>query len=160
MILKPFRLAVMVLSTLTLLACNTPNSATTALPESVMQQLPQKNTGPVSVKGSCKQREVDGYGDKIKLEVEKNDVKALDWTAQPRGSACRFELKNFTQTSNQPIADLQSKKDKKCHVYIWQDDDHITVAVYACKKLCRSNDKILPVLLDPKTGNCQPKKSG
>ena len=157
MTLKPLRLIAAMMCTLALFACSTTNDTPSAsTPEAL--PLPTKNTGPVTVRGNCQQRETDGYGDKIKLEVDKNDVKALDWTAQPHGRSCRFELKNFTQTANQPIADLQSKKDKKCHVYVWQDDDHITVAVYSCKKVCRSNDKILPVLLDPKTGNCQPKK--
>lgn len=154
---KPFRLAALMLCSLALFACSTPNNTPKATSSDVMP-LPQKNTGPITIKGNCQQREQDGYADRITVEVDKNNVKALDWTAQPRGRSCRFELKNFTQVSNQPIADLQSKKDKKCHVYMWQDDDHITVAVYACKKQCRSNDKILPVLLDPKTGNCQPKK--
>ena len=158
MISKSLRFITLTISALALFACSTPNSTpTTTQPEAVAQQV-KRNTGPVTTKGNCQQRETDGYGDKIKLEVDQNNVKVLDWTAQPRGGSCRFELKNFTQISNQPIADLQSKKDKKCHVYIWQDDDNITVAVYACKKSCRLNDKILPVLLDPKTGNCQPKK--
>ena len=115
-----------------------------------------RNTGPVTLEGKCEQRTADGYRDKIKISVKENVVSELDWTANPRAGACRFELKNFTQIATTPQADLQSKKDKKCHIYVWQDDRHVTVAVYGCKKICKQNDRILPVLLEPKTGACKP----
>jgi hypothetical protein len=114
------------------------------------------NTGPVTLDGKCEQRSPDGYRDKIKLTIKENVVSELDWTANPRAGSCRFELKNFTQVDTLPTAALQSKKDKKCHVYVWQDDRHVTVAVYGCKKICKQNDRILPVLLEPKTGACKP----
>lgn len=135
---------------LLLTACQTPLSTS---PQS--QTSPTRNTGPVTIEGSCEQRAVDGHRDKIKISVKENVVSALDWTANPRAGACRFELKNFTQVSTKPNADLQSKKDKKCHVYVWQDDNHITVSMYGCKKTCKQNDRILPILLDTQTGRCK-----
>lgn len=118
---------------------------------------PKKNTtGPVTIEGNCEQRSIDGYRDKIKISVKDNVVSKLDWTASPRAGSCRFESKNFTQVSDRPNADLVSKKDKKCHVYVWQDERHVTVAIYGCKKICKQNDRILPVLLEPQTGACKP----
>ena len=116
---------------------------------------PSKPIGPVTVNGSCEQRDDMGYSDKINVVVKDNVVSALDWTARPRGSACRFLLKNFTQVSSTPIANLQHKKDKKCHIFVWQDERHITVATNNCRKVCGQNDRLLPVLLDPNTGSCK-----
>ncbi|MGL4766653.1 MAG: hypothetical protein ACRCV6_00990 [Formosimonas sp.] len=117
---------------------------------------PPAKPSTVSIEGNCEQKSVDGYRDQIKISVKDNIVNALDWTANPRAGACRFELKNFTQVASQPQADLQSKKDKKCHIYVWKDERHVTVAMYGCKKICAQNDRILPVLLEPKTGACKP----
>lgn len=150
------RAAIAFISALILTACQTTPSPDAAVSEP--PPVPKKNTGPVTIHGNCLQRdETDGYRDKISIDVKDNVVSAMDWTANPRAGSCRFQLKDFTQVSNSPNADLQSKKDKKCHVYVWQDDHHVTVASYSCRKLCRINDKILPVLLEPQTGNCKPK---
>lgn len=144
------------ISAMVLTACqSTPNTETTTT-ESIVT--PKRNTGPVTINGNCHERnETDGYRDKITISVKENVVSAMDWTANPRAGSCRFQLKDFKQVSDTPHAALQSKKDKKCHVYVWQDDHHVTVASYSCRKLCRVNDKILPVLLDAQTGNCKPK---
>ncbi|TDR31388.1 hypothetical protein [Hydromonas duriensis] len=158
--LKPLRIAAFAfISALTLAACqNTPSTTGTTPTSPEKPPIPKKNTGPVTIQGNCQQRdETDGYRDKISIAVKDNVVSALDWTANPRSGSCRFQLKDFTQVSSSPTADLQSKKDKNCHLYVWQDDHHITVASYSCRKLCRVNDKILPVLLDPQTGNCKAK---
>lgn len=114
-----------------------------------------KPLGPVTVDGSCEQKDEHGYYDKIKVKVKENVVSELDWTARPRGAACRFQLKNFTQTSSAKQAELESKKDKKCHIYVWHDQRHVTVAVYNCKKICGQNDRLLPVLLTHE-GKCKP----
>lgn len=115
-------------------------------------------SAPVTLNGHCEQRETDGYSDSIKLSVVNNVVNALDWTAQPDQRSCRFELKRFTQVSTQPVADLQSKIDPKCHIYVWRDNNHVTVAANECQSLCAANDKMLPVLLNPLTGDCMDKR--
>lgn len=108
------------------------------------------------MKGNCTQREVDGHRDKITFTIKENIVEALDWTAQPRTGSCRFQLKEFNQVSTWPNVDLQSKKDKSCHVYAWQDYDYISVSIFGCKRICKHNDRILPILLDGETGTCKP----
>lgn len=115
----------------------------------------KKPIGPVSVSGDCEQRDEMGHYDKITIDVKDNVVNKLDWTAKPRGRSCRFELKSFTQVSSTPTANLQHKKDKNCHVFVWQDERYITVATNNCRKVCSQNDRLLPVLLNPKTGACQ-----
>lgn len=117
---------------------------------------PAKSTEPVTVEGRCVQRTIDGYRDDIKISVKDNVVNALDWQIVPKLGACRFELKNFTQVATSPTAKLEHKKDKKCNLYVWQDDRHITVATYNCKKICKQNDRLLPVLLEHDTGACKP----
>lgn len=154
--LKHIRLGIAALvGTLILAACQTPSGFGGSGASSSSGA--SRNTGPVTTVSNCEQRETDGYADKIRLVVNDNQVTELDWTASPRGGSCRFQLKNFSQVSVKPTADLQSKTDKKCHLYVWQDDSHITVAAYSCKKSCKLNDKVLPVLLDTKTGNCKAK---
>lgn len=142
-----------IMSTALLLnACETtPNKNT---PDEVAK--PRASMGPVTIDGNCVQKDITGYADNAKLVVDDSAVKSMDWTAKPRGASCRFELKNFTQVATKPNIDLQSKKDKKCHMYIWQDERHVTLAVSNCRKVCASNDKILPVLFKPKTGACKP----
>ena len=101
---------------------------------------------PVTLNASCEQREEDGYYDKITLDV--------DWLRNPRQGKCRFQLKDFTQVATQPQTDLQSRKDKKCHLYIWQDARFVTVSTNNCAKVCAVNSRVLPILLDPHTGGC------
>ena len=139
----------MLASVLFLSACVTPPTGDASTTP------PSKPIGPVTVNGSCEQRDDMGYSDKISIVVKDNVVSALDWTAKPRGNACRFLLKNFKQISSTPIANLQHKKDKKCHIFVWQDERHITVATNTCRKVCGQNDRLLPVLLDPSTGSCK-----
>ena len=145
-----FKKISLLLTALALASCQVPKTDTVVTPPT------QAKTGPVTIEGNCEQRAADGYRDKINISVKDNVVSALDWTANPRAGSCRFELKNFTQVSTKPNTDLQSKKDKKCHIYVWQDERHVTVAVYGCKKVCKQNDRILPVLLEPQTGACKP----
>ena len=139
----------MLASVLFLSACVTPPTGDASTTP------PSKPIGPVTVNGSCEQRDDMGYSDKISIVVKDNVVSALDWTAKPRGNACRFLLKNFKQISSTPIANLQHKNDKKRHMFVWQDERHITVATNNCRKVCGQNDRLLPVLLDPSTGSCK-----
>ena len=109
---------------------------------------------PVTLNAACEQREEDGYYDKITLEVHQNVVQHLDWLRNPRQGKCHFQLKDFTQVATQPQTDLQSRKDKKCHIYIWQDARFVTVSTLNCAKVCAVNDRVLPILLDPHTDGC------
>ena len=109
---------------------------------------------PITLNAACEQREEDGYMDKITLNIRNNVVEKLDWTSNPRQGKCHFELKDFNQVATQPQTDLQSRFDKKCHIYVWQDARYVTVSTNNCAKVCDVNDQLLPVLLDPKTGGC------
>lgn len=141
------RLLTLLMVTGALFACSTSN-------RSAYRYAP-----PVTLNGHCEQREVDGYSDNIRLIVDSNAIKALDWTAKPDSRSCHFELKNFTQVPNRQVADLQSNTDRNCHIYVWRDNNHITVATNTCENLCAANDKMLPVLLNPLTGGCMSKSN-
>lgn len=108
----------------------------------------------VSFNGSCEQREEDGYYDNIKLRVANNVVEQLEWTANPRQGRCQFNLTDFTQIKTRPQVDLQSKKDRRCHVYMWNNNQYTSVSVLNCKSVCAQNDRILPILLNERTGSC------
>lgn len=108
----------------------------------------------VNFNGACEQREEDSYYDNIKLKVANNVVEQLDWTANPRQGRCQFNLAEFTQVKTQPQVDLQSKADRKCHIYMWNNGQYISVSVLNCQKVCKPNNNILPILLNERTGNC------
>ena len=109
---------------------------------------------PVTLNAACEQREDDGHYDKINLKIVQNTVQSLDWTSNPRQGKCQFKLADFTQVATQPQADLQSRFDKQCHLYVWQNGQYVTVSTNNCAKVCAVNDYLLPVLLDPNTGAC------
>ncbi|TDR31389.1 hypothetical protein DFR44_11037 [Hydromonas duriensis] len=123
----------------------------------VLSKASHKISRPVNIDGYCSQTDEAGYRDQIKISVKNNTVQALDWTASPKQGTCRFQLNDFTQIATRPTADLQSKTDRRCHVLVWQDRDHITVAANGCQSSCPASDQLLPVLLDSQTGGCKPR---
>lgn len=127
-------------------------SVTTVLGSCVLT-LPQAPSN-ATFNGSCEQREEDGYYDNIRLKVTHNVVEQMEWTANPGGGFCQFNLKDFKQVKARPQVDLQSTKDRRCHVYIWENGQHITVSTQNCKSLCTQNDELLPILLNPRTNSC------
>jgi hypothetical protein len=116
--------------------------------------MPSSRSSDVTINGACEQREEDGYYDFIKLKVNSNVVEQLEWTANPRQGRCQFNLADFTQVKTRPQTDLQSKKDRRCHIYIWENDQYVSVSVLNCKSVCAQNDRILPILLNERTGSC------
>ena len=108
----------------------------------------------VNFNGTCEQREEDGYYDFIKLKVNHNVVSQLEWTANPRQGRCQFNLNEFTQVKTRPQVDLQSKVDRRCHIYIWENGRYISVSPVNCQTVCAQNDRILPVLLNERTSSC------
>lgn len=122
-----------------------------------LSSMSHKISRPVSIDGYCSQTDEGGYRDQIKINVSNNTVQALDWTANPKQGSCRFQLSEFTQVSTRPTADLQSKTDRRCHVMVWQDRNHITVAANGCQSSCAVSEQLLPVLLDAQTGGCKPR---
>ncbi len=109
----------------------------------------------VTLNGACEQREDDGYYDNISINVVDNTVQSLDWIANPRQGKCQFKLEDFKQVATQPQPDLQSLRDKRCHIYVWQDTRFVTVATNNnCQSICSASKNILPVLLDQSTGSC------
>ena len=109
----------------------------------------------VTFNGACEQREEDNYYDNIRLKVNNNVVEQLEWTANPRQGRCQFNLADFSQVKTQPqVVDLQSKADRKCHVYMWNNGQYISVSVLNCQTVCQPNNHILPILLSARTGGC------
>lgn len=116
--------------------------------------LAPSRSSDVSFNGACEQREEDNYYDFIKLKVNSNVVEQLEWTANPRQGRCQFNLADFTQVKTRPQVDLQSKKDRRCHIYMWENGQYVSVSVLNCKSVCAQNDRILPILLNERTGSC------
>ena len=116
--------------------------------------LAPSRSSDVNFQGACEQREEDNYYDFIKLKVNSNVVEQLEWTANPRQGRCQFNLADFTQVKTRPQVDLQSKKDRRCHIYMWENGQYVSVSVLNCKSVCAQNDRILPILLNERTGSC------
>lgn len=108
----------------------------------------------VTFNGTCVQREEDNYYDNIKLNVNNNVVEQLEWTANPPQGRCQFNLSDFNQVRTRPQVDLQSKTDRRCHLYMWNNGQYISVSTFNCQSVCAPNNHILPILLNERTGSC------
>lgn len=117
------------------------------------------NTGNINTNIACEQREDDGYYDKITARVTNNVVTQLNWVSNPRQGRCTFALQNFKQVKTQPQVDLQSINDRRCHIYMWQDANYITISSANCNQSCAVADDLLPILINPQTGACRDKTS-
>lgn len=124
-------------------------------------QSPSRNTPiadkPINIAGQCSQTEEDGFREQAKLDVQGNEVKALDWKMWigKRGS-CSFDGSEFTQTQSRPHIELLAKDGSQCKLMIWQSPDRVTLAHANCQKRCSPGvyDDAWPVMFHPKTGVC------
>ena len=112
---------------------------------------------PINLAGQCNQTEEDGFREQAKLDVQGNEVKALNWKMWigKRGS-CSFDGAEFTQTQSRPHIELIAKDGSQCKLMIWQAPDRVTLAHANCQKRCTPGvyDDAWPVMFHPKTGIC------
>jgi hypothetical protein len=110
----------------------------------------------ISLNGSCSQRETDGFREQATLQVDKDEVRELNWQlwVGNRGS-CTFTGSEFTQTQKTPHIELRAKDGSGCRLIIYQDKRWITLAHAACQKRCTGDiyDEAWPVMFD-RSGKC------
>jgi hypothetical protein len=106
--------------------------------------------------GSCSQRESDGFREQASLQVDKDEVRELNWQlwVGNRGS-CTFTGSEFSQTQKTPHIELRAKDGSGCRLIIYQDKRWITLAHAACQKRCTGDiyDEAWPVMFD-RGGKC------
>ena len=112
---------------------------------------------PINVAGQCSQTEEDGFREQAKLDIQANEVKALDWKlwVGKRGS-CSFDGAEFSQTQRRPHIEMLAKDGSQCKLMIWQTPERVTLAHANCQKRCTPGiyDDAWPVMFHPKTGVC------
>ena len=112
---------------------------------------------PINLAGQCSQTEEDGFREQAKLDVQGNEVKALDWKMWigKRGS-CSFNGAEFSQTQRRPHIELIAKDGSQCKLMIWQTPERVTLAHANCQNRCSPGvyDDAWPVMFHPKTGVC------
>lgn len=112
---------------------------------------------PINIAGQCSQLEEDGFREQAKLDVQGNEVKALDWKMWigKRGS-CSFDGTEFSQTQRRPHIELIAKDGSQCKLMIWQTPERVTLAHANCQNRCSPGvyDDAWPVMFHPKTGVC------
>jgi hypothetical protein len=110
----------------------------------------------ISLNGSCSQRESDGFREQATLQVDKDEVRELNWQlwVGNKGS-CTFTGSEFTQTQKAPHIELRAKDGSGCRLIIYQDKRWITLAHAACQKRCTGDiyDEAWPVMFD-RSGKC------
>ena len=133
-----------------------------AKPAERAQNAPTNRNTPIAdkainVAGQCSQTEADGFREQANLDVQANEVKALDWKlwVGKRGS-CSFDGAEFSQTQRRPHIELLAKDGSQCKLMIWQTPERVTLAHANCQKRCTPGiyDDAWPVMFHPKTGVC------
>lgn len=111
----------------------------------------------ISLVGSCKQTERDGYAEDAKVRVVGGTVTQLDWRIKiPRKGSCRFDGNKFRQTKTSPSVELLAKDGSGCKLLMWTDPRRVTLAHSNCAKFCTRGayGKAWPVMFNPKSGRC------
>lgn len=111
----------------------------------------------ISLAGTCRRTEDDGFREDAVMRVVSNDVKSLKWKlwVSKRGT-CQFDLADFKQVQKTPHIVLQATDGTQCELLIWQDPRRITLAHANCQKRCTPGiyEQAWPVLFNPNNGNC------
>lgn len=113
--------------------------------------------GAISMSGSCKQTEKDGYSEDATVNVTGGKVTSLSWKISvPKRGTCRFNASQFKQTKTSPSVELLARNGSGCKLLMWSDARRITLAHAGCAKFCTPGvyDKAWPVMFNPKNGRC------
>ena len=110
----------------------------------------------LNVQTKCAFRDAIGTHGKLDLLVKNAEVQrfSAEVTILKRGT-CRFDLKNFRQTSTLPAV-LLNEKAGDCLVRMWEQDKGVTVAFNGCEVQCsgESFSYLWPILVDTRNGRC------
>jgi len=90
------------------------------------------------------------------LHVTKAEVKRfIAEVSIPNQGLCRFDMKNFQQTTRLPNVVLTDEA-SGCVVRMWEQGKGVTVAFNSCAAQCSGDafSYLWPILVDTKSGRC------
>ena len=159
---------------LLLTACAAPEQAPAPAPETVSQEPPVqriksqplkylvgRTLKPIpdkalDIRTKCSFRDVAGGRGTMDLQVSKAEVKRFIAEVNiPRRGLCRFDMKNFQQTSKLPNVVL-TDDESGCVVRMWEQEKGVTVSFNACQAKCSGDafSYLWPILVDSRNGRC------
>ena len=159
---------------LLLTACAAPEQAPAPAPETVSQEQPDqriksqplkylvgRTLKPIpdkalDIRTKCSFRDVAGGRGTMDLQVSKAEVKRFIAEVNiPRRGLCRFDMKNFQQTSKLPNVVL-TDDESGCVVRMWEQEKGVTVSFNACQSKCSGEafSYLWPILVDSRNGRC------
>ena len=159
---------------LLLTACAAPEQAPAPAPETVSQEQPVqriksqplkylvgRTLKPIpdkalDIRTKCSFRDVAGGRGTMDLQVSKAEVKRFIAEVNiPRRGLCRFDMKNFQQTSKLPNVVL-TDDESGCVVRMWEQEKGVTVSFNACQAKCSGDafSYLWPILVDSRNGRC------
>ena len=110
----------------------------------------------LEVRTKCSFRDVGGGRGSMDLQVSKAEVKRFVAEVNiPRRGLCRFDMKDFQQTSKLPNVVL-TDEGSGCVVRMWEQEKGITVSFNACQAKCGGDafSYLWPILVDRRSGRC------
>ena len=120
-----------------------------------------KKPGPIptralNVTTDCRFRDESGYSAALALAVSEARVSRFEANIDiPKRGSCKFDLRNFRQTRELPIVELQHTRDA-CVVRVWEQGERVTVSFDRCRKMCSGTawNHLWPILADRRDGSC------
>jgi hypothetical protein len=110
----------------------------------------------LEIRTKCSFRDVGGGRGTMDLQVSKAEVKRFIAEVNiPRRGLCRFDMKNFQQTSKMPNVVL-TDDESGCVVRMWEQEKGVTVSFNACQSKCSGEafSYLWPILVDSRNGRC------
>ena len=110
----------------------------------------------LDIRTKCSFRDVAGGRGSMDLQVTKAEVKRFVAEVNiPRRGLCRFDMKNFQQTSKLPNVVL-TDDESGCVVRMWEQEKGVTVSFNACQAKCSGDafSYLWPILVDSRNGRC------
>jgi len=110
----------------------------------------------LDVRTKCSFHDVAGGRGTMDLQVTQAEVKRfVAEVSIPKQGMCRFDMKNFQQTSRMPNVVLTDNA-SGCVVRMWEQEKGVTVAFSACAAQCGGDafSYLWPILVDTKSGRC------
>ena len=110
----------------------------------------------LDIRTKCSFRDVAGGRGSMDLQVTKAEVKRFVAEVNiPRRGLCRFDVKNFQQTSKLPNVVL-TDDESGCVVRMWEQEKGVTVSFNACQAKCSGDafSYLWPILVDSRNGRC------
>ena len=110
----------------------------------------------LDIRTKCSFRDVAGGRGSMDLQVTKAEVKRFVAEVNiPRRGLCRFDMKNFQQTSKLPNVVL-TDDESGCVVRMWEQEKGVTVSFNACQAMCSGDafSYLWPILVDSRNGRC------